>query len=428
MAIAVNELVVLIVTAEGGHRETLLKVLQTEGYEAYFVSSIDLVKEYVAAHEPAVLLHDWSVTDPTQAQKFQQSLAKVDDYADICRVIYAPAITPELMAFAADCGIRRVISYSTTILNLVLEIKMAMAAGKNLNDLQRLIRRTHIAGEYRQDDIDRAVEDAYDRFPHDPVVRIEYGNLRHRLGDSRQPRQLANLVLQDYPQNVRAMNLLARIAMKEGNFDEAQRVLENANGLSPFNTDRLVMLGDVFFKKGDLPRAKSFFGEAMALEPENRGARRGMGEVLLSEGDANAAVDFLKNSASEEEAAGLFNNAAVHAARSARLEESLRLYQLALQVLHTDKLKPSIYFNVALALDRLSMYEEAMKCIRRCLKYDPRHQKALREKSRLEAIALRDKSGGAKSKGTKKARAADDVPPTPDDYEVIGGETPKKSA
>lgn len=383
---SLDEFQLVVLSSAGTDRDPIARALRLEGFKPTFISDADKVVELLSRTRAATLLHDWEAVLPAEGAKLHQRLSRFEEHSAVCRIIYTQAITPQLMALAADSGVRRLISYQTTIMNLVGEIKMALHAARNMNVLQAAIHKVNAGGDYAQGEVDDNVRKAHEQFPNDPVVTLEFGNLCLRDGDVEHSHLIAERLLKKQPQNVRAMNLMARVLMKTGRHSEATKFLENANGLSPFNTDRLLMLGEAFLSQGEPEKASAYYGQAVAVDPENLAARKGLGAMRLQEGDINAALDLLRNSASEEEAAGLFNNAAVNAAKQGKDDESLRLYQSALKVLKTDKLKPAVYFNVALALARLGHYVEARKAVKRALKFDPKHVKAMRLKERLEQL------------------------------------------
>lgn len=392
-----KENLVLVISANGVHRDPILKAMRQEGFQVNFVADISTVTDLIAEMRPGTLVHDWSAVDTSQAISFQQRLGKITEYAGMCRIIYAENITAQLIALASDCGVKRVVSYASSPLALVSEIKMAHAGMKNLSDLQQLIIKAQAGGSYDQKEIDESIEAAFEKFSHDPMVKLEFGNLCLRRSDIPQSKALASELVEAQPQNVRAMNLLARIMMKEGKMNEAIAMLEKANVLSPFNTDRLLMLGDSFFQVGDKSKAASYYNQAAATDPSNVDAQKGLGQVKLSEGDINGALELLKGSASEDESAGFFNNAAVHAAHTGDFQKAYNLYLAATNALKTDKYKPAIFFNIAMTLERLDKIEEAIKYLKRSLKYDPNFTKSQRQMKRLEAILdSRFNNGGKK--------------------------------
>ena len=93
-----------------------------------------------------------------------------------------------------------------------------------------------------QEDIDKQIEDTYKKYPHDENVQLEMGNLDFRKEELDKAKDMAKKILEKNAYNLRAVNLLSRISMKEGNFEEANKLLQKANSVSPKNADRLLLL------------------------------------------------------------------------------------------------------------------------------------------------------------------------------------------
>ena len=86
--------------------------------------------------------------------------------------------------------------------------------------------------------IDQKIEQLYEKYAHDPKVKMEYANLLLRKGEMQKSVVLAQELMNKDPMNLRANNLLARIKMKMGQFEEALVLLNKANILSPANPAR----------------------------------------------------------------------------------------------------------------------------------------------------------------------------------------------
>ena len=80
----------------------------------------------------------------------------------------------------------------------------------------------------------------------------------------------------------------AALLLKEGNTDEAQSMLETANGMQPNNAHILNNMGAVALAKGDYTNAKSLFESASCPE-----AQENLGIVAIKEGRYNVAVSQL---------------------------------------------------------------------------------------------------------------------------------------
>ena len=380
-----NQKQVLILMKEGPTRSLFSKALNANGFKVDFCSSMNDALELLNALSAGLFIHDFESTDKTQAIQFQQRFARLDTYNSLIRILYVLEITPQVLALANDAQIRRVVGYSTNAETLAGELKMLTKTGNAVMDLQRKIKELAAAGPSKAAEIEELIDQVYTSFSHDPQVRVEYAGACVRRGKLDDAKTHATEVLRKDPHNVRAMSILSRVLMKQGKMDEAIQVMEKANGLSPSNSERLIALGDAFFQKGDNKKAKGYLNEAISVAPDAAAeAKKGLGQIALSEGDATAALDLLVNSCTEEESAGFFNNAAVAAKRAGQDDKALQLYESAMKALKTNKLKPLIFFNIALVYYDAKKYEQALKAIKQALRIDKTYEKALRLKDKLD--------------------------------------------
>ena len=230
------------------------------------------------------------------------------------------------------------------------------------------------------------IEEVYQKGAQFVEVQLEYGNLSLLRGDLQTPHDIAVELLKKDNLNVRAMNLLSRVAMKKGDFETATKVLGHANVLSPKNPERLALLGNIYYGQGNKEKAKSAYGESLQEDPRNAQAVSGLGTIALEEGDTQTLIDLFSSHSSEDETAGFFNNAAVQNVREGKLQESLNLYEIALKAIKTDRFKAPIYFNIALNQRRLGNLEEAHKAIKRSVKYDASSDKAKKQLAEIESL------------------------------------------
>ncbi len=359
------------------NRELVRKSLASANYRVSFISSLGEVMAALAEFKPSVFVHDWQAVDETQTRKFHLHFSHSSASTELVRVLLVPEVTPNMLAFANDAFIDRVFSYGSASLNLGFELDMVTATVAK-NELAKLLRESRSEGfQYDQKQIDEKVEELYQKFPHDNKVKLEFGNLSFRQKKFPEALVLASDLVAREPQNLRALNLMARAMMKTGEWDKALTVLEGAQILSPSNPERLMMIGDACFGKGDLEKALACYEEAADLDPDLLPAsQRQMGRIKLEIGEVEEALQLFKNSVSEDEAAGFFNNAAVAAVRDNKPEQALKLYETAMRALKTDRLKPLIHFNIALSHRRLGHNDFAVKHLKKALHFDPQYEKA----------------------------------------------------
>jgi tetratricopeptide (TPR) repeat protein len=381
---------VLAVAPNNNHRETIRKALAAGNYEVSFISSLNDVMAAIQDFQPAALVHDWTATDGTQARRFHFQAVKKATFSTLPRIILVGEVTPSMLAFASDTLVDKVMSLGTACLSLANQIDMIHASNQSLGEIKTWLRKLRCdQASYDQDELDREIRDAYRQYPHDNRVKIEFGNLKLRLGESDEAGTLAREVLRREPRNLRAMNLLARVHMKLDDWDRATEILRTAHELSPLNPERLLLLGDAYYGQGELDQALVFYEQAKVADPDlTRQANQGIGQIKLAQGQLEEALSIISGSASEEEAAGYFNNSAVFSVRQGDLDQALRLYETALKALRSDRLKPTIYNNIALTYRRMGRTDDAEKYLQRSLRLDERNPKTLKQIESLQKIKL----------------------------------------
>jgi len=372
------------------NRELVRKTLAMANYKVSFISALSEVSSAIAEFKPSVFVHDWAAVDETQTRKFHLNFSRTSSATELIRVLIVPDVNPNLLAFANDALIERVYSYGTASLTLGNEIDM-ITASQDKSEVARLVRESRSENfKYDQKTIDEKVEELYQKYPHDNKVKLEFGNLSFRQNKYAEALVLATDLVSREPLNLRATNLMARAMMKQGHWEKALETLESAQILSPSNPERLVLIGDACYGKGDLNKALQCYEDAADLDPDMaQVAHRQMGQIKLEMGAVEEALNLFKNSVSEDESAGFFNNAAVAAVRDGKPEQALKLYETAMRALKTSRLKPLIHFNIALSHRRLGDNESAVKHLKKALQIDPNYEKArvqLEQLSRQEPL------------------------------------------
>jgi tetratricopeptide (TPR) repeat protein len=302
----------------------------------------------------------------------------------IVRIVCTDEITPEILAVGSETGIRKVITYPT----LSMEIsKISSLVQGGMNDGQKFsanLRKLRESGA--ADKVEAFIEEAYKTKAKFPEVRLEYANLVFQRGDLETAKTISMDLIRENKNNVRAMNILSRVCLKQGDAGGAAKVLEAADVLSPKNPDRLTLLGDAYFGLGENKKATEAYAESLDLDPSNAAAVQGLGKIKLAEGDSNALVELFNAHSTEAETAGFFNNAAVQIVKDGKYEEGLKLYNIALKALKSDVYKAQVHFNIALSYRKLKQYDKALAAIQESVKCDGKFEKAANQLKELVVI------------------------------------------
>lgn len=365
----------LVVILSGQADQVILaRGASKSGFLVQCVTSSKELSEALSRN-PWGLVHNMRSFDTRQNYLLQQRLSRNQKLASVVRFILSPEISTPALALVADCAIRQVFSLSSCMSgNLGEQLSVLQKTDAARSDAQRLVHTQRIfqTGKPSKEYVS-AVNEAYQSYPHDPIIRLEYAITRFHGGDPNEAGLIAKRVLQVESHNVRAMNLLAQVQFSAGNLDGSLKILETANKICPSNPDRLTLIGDVYVKKGDLTSAKKAYLEALDVYPPTTTAREGLLQIPLDANEVQTTVHLLRDVMSEKDRAALLNKAAIQAVNAQQYEAAIRIYGYALQHLMENDLKGSIFYNLGLAYKKLGDAASALVNFKECLRLAPEH-------------------------------------------------------
>jgi tetratricopeptide (TPR) repeat protein len=364
-------------------RSELAALLQDAGFKVREVSSITDAIESIVQEPTDVVIQNWRNVHGADSIKMHRKLCGNSDYDGMLRVVLVEQTSPQFFSLACDLGVDKVFDSSVLEIEIPKRIRAALDDKKDELDFVRLVGSRSHSSEYDECDLDERVQRAYHAGSPSQRMKLEYGSYLVRSGKWDEAEALAADLLNNHPSDVRSLNFLARVYMKQKRFARAIEVLKQADLISPDNPDRLVMIGDALFERGDFEEAKENYEGALHIDPEVPGAQKGLGKAFLSLGDLDAALGCFQKCLSEDETASFFNNAGVIAVKMGRSEEGLRLYESALKSLQTEKYAHIILFNIALAFFRIHDLDQAAQALKASLQYNPSYGKSQRL---LEAV------------------------------------------
>jgi len=339
------------------------------------------------SNQPWGLVHNLRAFDSQQNYMLHQRLARNQNISSIVRFIISPEINTPALALVADCAIRQAFNLSAALSgNLGEQLKALKQTDNARSEAQKIVHAQRIfqtANPSR--DYLTAVQEAFQAYPHDSIIRLEYAISRLHAGENNEAGILAKRLLQVESHNVRAMSLLAQVQFSAGDLDGSLRILEVANKICPSNPDRLTLIGDVYIKKGDLPAAKKAYLEALDVYPPSHAAREGLVQIPLTPAEVEAAVHTMRGVMSEKDRAALLNKAAIQAVNARQYPNAVRIYGFALQHLKEDELKASIFYNLGLAHKKMGDFPSALENFKECIRMAPNHPNVSEHMTEIES-------------------------------------------
>lgn len=385
MSVSRNEPLVVILSSPTD-QPVLAKGATRAGFAVHCISSNRELPEAISK-QPWGLVHNMRSFDQRQNYLLQQRFARNPRLSSIVRFILSPEISTSSLALVADCAIRQVFSLASCLSgNLGEQMSVLQKTDSARSDAQKIVHSQRIFQSVNpnKEYLD-AVNEAYQSYPHDPIVRLEYAIVRLHSGDTSEAGLIAKRVLQVESHNVRAMNLLAKVQFSSGDLDGSLRILETANRICPSNPERLTLIGDVYLKKGDLNAAKKAFLEAVDIYPSFTGAKDGLLKTPLNANDVEAAVHLLRDVMSEKDRAALLNKVAIQAVVDSKYDEAIRIYGYALQHLKENDLKGAIFYNLGLAYKKMGDFASALINFKECIRLVPSHPNVKEHVAEIES-------------------------------------------
>jgi len=335
--------------------------------------------------KPQMVVHNLRNFEASQINVFHQRLVRHEVAAKTKRIVLAPELNLSVLSLVSDCGLRKALQLAAALSNLGLRMQEINKEDDNRSASQSVVhnlRMLHNNGNLFE--FEQAVEEAYAAYPHDFIVKLEFGHLCFRRSKYEQARDLALRIVQLEPHNVRAMSLLARAEMKLGERENALRILDAANKICPHNPDRLTLMGDVLMLQGKQQEAKGKYLAALSVNPTAKDVRENLSQCVLTEEEIDQSIKIFAEPLSEAEVAAFLNTAGIHALNQNRFEDALKLYQAALVHLTDKLLKASVHYNLGLANRKHNKNDQAIVAFQECLKLNPDHPHA---SAHIEALS-----------------------------------------
>jgi tetratricopeptide (TPR) repeat protein len=164
-------------------------------------------------------------------------------------------------------------------------------------------------------------------------------------------------------QDVLAMGGLAAVYERQQQFEEAEQLMIEAIRLQPGNWRTLNSLGRLYFRNGMYREAADAYARVVVLDPGNSKGHGNLGSSLMMIGDFEGAAKALQTSLEIEPGRTYFSNLAVIYYYLGRFDESVSIYQRAIEESPNQSF---VWLNYGDALFFSSEPEKAEAAFRRC--------------------------------------------------------------
>ena len=168
----------------------------------------------------------------------------------------------------------------------------------------------------------------------------------YKTKDFRKAKELANVLIKQFPKNNLSWQILSYINLETGKLNEAREALINAIKIDPKDYKALINLGLIFFKLGQFEKSISTFKKVLELNRDNFSAFVNLGAVYQKKNDLkNAEINYLEAIKINSTSPIVFNNLGNTLKDLNKLDEAEKNYNKAL-VIDPNYIKASQNLNL----------------------------------------------------------------------------------
>lgn len=203
--------------------------------------------------------------------------------------------------------------------------------------------------------------------------------LEHELRWS-EAEKMADRALKINPLMARTWYLKARMQAYQKNWQQALHSIQEAIDISPQNADYRIFQGQAYLAVKEYVQARASFSTAINLSPKNMQIKEVVCQVYLEHDLTSQLINYFEATLFPYLSGETLNNLAVALRKKGLLEDALSMYR---QALKKDPNNPKILYNAAAAQDKAGNRSAAIKYLGRALELNPEFQEAANFLSRL---------------------------------------------
>lgn len=155
--------------------------------------------------------------------------------------------------------------------------------------------------------------------------------------------------LNEDPDNIHALRLMARLYSLQGNHEKAISMLEKMTEKSPSNIQSLISLGSAYIDANEHEKAKAVLKKVDKLDEDNQECKDQKGKLAFKEGNFALAAQLLAETNHGDELARNFNNMAIAKVANKQFNEGIEIYKNAIKLLANKAKLHQLYYNLGLA-------------------------------------------------------------------------------
>ena len=279
-------------------------------------------------------------------RNFQQNLA---DEVPV-KILIASESTPKIKAHYFDLCYDLMHLWEQNDSFLVKKMETELVLKSNLGSPELFVQSMqNDPFWYRCENYSELIDAASEKNPDCPyhkLARIKSIAQKEGLGAVAVP--IRNLLIQE-PHFLPAMDFFAELLVKEDSFSDALVWLEEMEETSPPTESRLLLKSQCLRELGRYEESKQTLFRLLQSNPDNSAALEGLGKIMLKVDALELAKNFFLRVLDPIRVASRLNTEAVLCKKSGNILKSIRLCEMAAQMVDSPALRKKVLMNLATA-------------------------------------------------------------------------------
>ena len=196
------------------------------------------------------------------------------------------------------------------------------------------------------------------------------------MGKIEKAQESIETALEAQEDDVKALQVKARILSRQGNHDEAINLLTELQNKSPKNLSTRVGLGSAYVSADRHEEAKQVFSGISEIDPDFQPANDEHAILAFKEGDISLAEQLIAETDAGDELASIFNNMAIGQINSNNFDNGISTYHKAMNLLADKARTHLLNYNLALAFKKKGDLGKAFEHFCQSYILSPEYEKA----------------------------------------------------
>jgi tetratricopeptide (TPR) repeat protein len=175
---------------------------------------------------------------------------------------------------------------------------------------------------------------------------------------------------------LKSVRMLADLYYYTGNYSESLKLLERLKANNPRNFVRLTKMGRCYMAMGDYQKADKALEEALKIDEFYQPAREELGKVKVLLKDFDSARTLLSSCRNNKTLANFLNGIGIGLVDQGKFSESIDHYKKAQYVLPGNETSHLLFFNIGIAYAKWGKFTEANRYCRLALAREPNYERA----------------------------------------------------